>query len=290
MIALDGALEDYLRVRRAMGYKLVRDGKLLGQFLAFLDQRDAQAVTTELALAWATLPGGSASWHANRLTVVRGFAAYLHTIDPATEVPPAGVLPAGSRRATPYLYSDQEIAALMGGAAILRSPLRAATYKTLLGLLSVTGMRIGEAIALDRGDVDSRHGLLVVRAGKFGKSRELALDPTTIAALRRYARARDRLCPSPSTPAVFVSTAGTRLLYYTSAGRSGSSRAARAFGRVLDRAGRACTTCATPSRCARSSTPTSPTATCTRSWRCCAPGSVTSTLAPPIGTCRPPRS
>jgi integrase/recombinase XerD len=215
MSALGQALADYLTMRRAMGYKLVRDGKLLAQFVAYLDDLGADTVTTELALTWATLPaGGSASWWANRLTIVRGFAAYLHTLDPTAEVPPARLLPAGSRRATPYLYSDDQIAALIAAAGTLRFALRTATYRTLLGLLAVTGMRVGEAIRLDRDDIDHKHGLLLVRDGKFGKSRELPLHPSTSRALRDYERTRDRLCPSPSTPALLVSTAGTRLLYY----------------------------------------------------------------------------
>jgi len=215
MTALDQALADYLRIRRAMGYKLIRDGKLLEQFLAFLDDRGARRITTELALAWAQLPSGpNPSWPANRLTVVRGFAVYLQTLDPASEVPPSRLLAAGQRRATPYLYSDEEIAALIAAASILRYPLRTETYQTLIALLAATGMRIGEAINLDRADIDTAHGLLTVRAGKFGKSREIPLHPSTVRGLADYQRRRDRWLPSPSTPAVFISPAGTRLLYH----------------------------------------------------------------------------
>jgi integrase len=148
---------------------------------------------------------------------VRGFATYLHAINPAHEVPAAELLPQRPRRASPYLYSDADIAALITAANSLRTPLRRATFATLIGLLAVTGIRVGEAIALDRGDLDLNPGLdrgrLVVRHGKFGKARELALHPTTVAALRRYQRLRDRLAPVTGTSAVFVSTAGTRLLY-----------------------------------------------------------------------------
>ena len=150
------------------------------------------------------------SWWAHRLSVVRGFATYLHTIDPATRVPPRDLLPARRRRATPYLYSDDEINALIAAAGKLRFPLRVATYQTLIGLLAVTGLRVGEA---DRGDIDFEHGLLIVRNSKFGKSREVPLHPTTVEALRGYLRRRDRLHPAPSTPAVFISIAGSRLLY-----------------------------------------------------------------------------
>jgi integrase len=213
MSPLRQALADYLRIRRALGYKLERAGKLLPQFLDYLEQTGAEAVTTERALAWATLPVGSGRWWAFRLSMVRGFAAYLQTLDPATEVPPKDLLAGRPPRATPYLYSDAEIAALIAAADTLRFPLRVATYRTLIGLLAVTGLRVGEAIRLDRGDLDFTHELLVVRNSKFGKSREVPLHPSTILALRDYLRLRDRHQPPPSTPALFISPAGTRLIY-----------------------------------------------------------------------------
>lgn len=145
--------------------------------------------------------------------MVRGFARYLHTLDPAVEVPPPDALPQRACRATPYLYSTGEIEALMAAAATLRTPLRKATYRTLLGLLVVTGMRVGEAIGADVDDLDIDHELLTVRHGKFGKSRQLPLHPTTTQALRGYLRLRDQVVPAPDTSALFVSTAGTRLLY-----------------------------------------------------------------------------
>ncbi|HKI66345.1 MAG TPA: tyrosine-type recombinase/integrase [Solirubrobacterales bacterium] len=214
MIPLGQALDDYLTMRRGLGFKLARTEKLLAQFISYLDDVGADIVTVEHALTWASLPaGGDRSWWAYRLSVVRGFATYLQTLDPATEVPAAELLPGRPRRATPYLYSDVEIAALIAAADTLRFPLRVATYKTLIGLLAVTGMRVGEAIRLDRDDLDLAHELLVVRDGKFGKSRELPLQPSTIRALRDYLRLRDRLHPAPSAPALLISPAGTRLLY-----------------------------------------------------------------------------
>jgi integrase/recombinase XerD len=213
MSPLHDQLGDYLRIRRALGYKLARAEKLLAQFIAFLEGRGERVVTIENTLAWVTLPGGSGSWRALRLSTVRGFASYLHALDPAHEVPPADLCPNRPARATPYLYSDKEIVALMAATAILRGRLRQATYRTLIGLLSVTGMRVGEAIRLDRDDVDLAHGVLRVRDTKFGKSRELPVHPSTVQALRGYARERDRLYPEPTTPAVLVSAAGTRLLY-----------------------------------------------------------------------------
>ncbi|MEA5457253.1 tyrosine-type recombinase/integrase [Sinomonas sp. JGH33] len=207
-------LADYLALRRALGYRLERPEKLLGQFLGHLEHDGETVITVPSALAWAQLPaGGDSNWRAYRLSVVRGFATYLHAIDPVHEVPAAGLLPQRPLRASPYLYSDAEVAALIAATATLRTPLRRATFATLIGLLSVTGIRIGEAISLDRGDVDLAGGRLTIRFGKFGKTRELALHPSAVQALRNYRQARDRSAPQTGTPAFFVSAAGTRLIY-----------------------------------------------------------------------------
>jgi integrase len=212
--ALRDALEDYLRMRRALGYRLVRPEKLLNQFLDHLDAAGVTTVTSDAALAWSCLPaGGDVNWWAHRLSVVRGFATYLHALDPTVEIPATDLLPWRSRRASPYLYSAADIAALLTAAESLSTPLRRATIATLIGLLAVTGMRVGEAIALDRADLDLHRGLLVVRHGKFGKSRELVLHDSTVAALRGYLRERDRLHPAPSSSALLISSAGTRLIY-----------------------------------------------------------------------------
>ena len=212
MSRLRQALVDYLAVRRALGYKLERDEKLLAQFLTYLEELGEDRVSTQAAVAWATQPSGAhRSWWSARLSIVRGFAAHLRAIDPATEVPPADLLPWQRCRATPYLYSDDDVAALMAAAATLRTPHRVATYRTLIGLLAVTGMRIGEAIALDRGDFDAAAALLTIRQGKFGKSRQLPLQRSTADALRDYLGRPDR--PRGSALALLVSTRGTRLLY-----------------------------------------------------------------------------
>ena len=213
-VPLRPQLTDYLALRRALGYRLVRPEKLLTQFLDHLDQVGESTVTVTTAVDWARLPAGAdANWWAHRLSVVRGFASYLHTLDAAHEVPAADLLPQRPRRASPYLYSADDITALIAGTASLSTALRQATFTTLIGLLTVTGMRVGEAIALDRADVDLTTGWLLVRHGKFGKTRQLALHPSTVEALRSYQRLRDRTAPDTGTPAWFVSTAGTRLLY-----------------------------------------------------------------------------
>ncbi|HYX47112.1 MAG TPA: tyrosine-type recombinase/integrase [Sphingomicrobium sp.] len=214
MSELRHALADYLSLRRSLGYKLRRPEKLLHQFIAFLQAAGAETITTKHALAWACQPEiGNANWRAYRLSVVRGFAKYLHGIDVMVEVPPPDLLPWRTHRASPYLYHDEEIAALIESASTLRTPLRVATYQTLIGLLAITGMRVGEAINLDRQDFDADSGVLVIRHAKFNKTRELPLHPTTIVALRRYLARRDRQRCATRSPALFISTAGTRLLY-----------------------------------------------------------------------------
>ena len=214
MIPLRPAVDDYLSVRRALGYKLRRAEKLLVDFVDFVERVGADRITIDLALSWATQSAkADASWWAGRLSVVRGFATYLHTLDAMTEVPPPDLMPRRSHRAVPYLYSDEDIAALVNAAETLSSPLRVLTYKTLIPLLAVTGMRIGEAIRLDRSDLDLRGGVLTVRLSKFGKSRQLPLHASTVEALRSYLLRRDRLSARPEAPSLFISTAGARLLY-----------------------------------------------------------------------------
>ena len=214
MSALRQALADYLAVRRVLGYKLVRTEKLLAQFLTYVEDRGEDHLTTATALAWATLPSGARrSWASIRLSAIRRFAAHLRGIDPATEVPARDLLPGQTCRATPYLYSEENIAALITAAGALRTPHRVATYRTLIALLAVTGMRVGEAISLDCVDFDPVNGLLTIRNGKFGKSRELPLHPSTVTALGAYLGRDDRPRQSPHSPALFVSIEGTRLLY-----------------------------------------------------------------------------
>ena len=214
MTALRHALADYLAMRRAMGSRLVRAEKLLVQFLTHLEERGQTRLRIANAVAWATEPtGADPSWWAHRLGVVRGFATYLHTVDPATQIPSAHLLPTRALRATPYPYTDDEVAAVLAAVAGLRTAHRVATYRTLIGLLVVTGMRVGEAIALDQHDFDAGQGLITVRRGKFGKSRELPLHPSATAAVRQYLRRADRPTAQQHTGALFVSTVGTRLLY-----------------------------------------------------------------------------
>ena len=212
MTDLHSALQDYLRIRRQLGFQLKADGRLLEGFVDFLERAGAARITTELALAWARLPQDARlhRWR-QRLGMVRGFARYLATIDPESEVPSEGLLPARYVRLAPYLYSEHEIAALMDAARALTPPLTAATCETVIGLLAASGLRIGEALGLDRQDVDLGDGALHVRAAKQSKQREVPLHHTTTDALREYARSRDRHWPNPVTPAFFTSRRGQRL-------------------------------------------------------------------------------
>ena len=212
--SLRDTLEEYLSLRRALGFKLNSAGRLLGQFVDYLEQRGVETISVDDALDWASLPpGASIHWRAIRLRAIRGFAAYLHGIDASVIVPPAGLIRSGQCRATPYLYSAAEIASLLEVAAHLRPRLRAVTYYSLIGLLAVSGMRIGEAIGLNDHDLDAERDLLIVRHAKFDKVRLVPLHPTTTAALGRYRQVRDELLPRRSSPALFVSSVGTRLLH-----------------------------------------------------------------------------
>jgi integrase len=212
---LRAALADYLQLRRGLGYGLRREEKLLRQFLDHLDDRGRTTFTVDEALAWAKLPApASPGWLGMRLSVVRSFAAYLHALDPAVPLVPPGLLPGRGRRAVPYLYSDEDLAALLRQTETLKTPLRAATMHTLIGLLAVTGMRLGEALATDDDDFDADAGVLLVRHAKFGKQRLLPLHPSTVAALTAYRAIRDDRFPAPASPALLVSQAGTRLLIF----------------------------------------------------------------------------
>jgi integrase/recombinase XerD len=212
MSALAEHVAVYLQFRRALGYKLERAGHLLPQFVDYLETANTPTLTADLAISWARLATNARPNHwAARLAVVRGFARYLQTIDPATEIPPAGVFPTRRHRPAPYLWSEQDIADLLETAATLPSSLRAATYQALFGLLAVTGMRVGEAAGLDRDDLDTANGVITIRHAKFDRPRLVPLHPTTTTALNAYLAERDRLCPAPASVALFITATGTRL-------------------------------------------------------------------------------
>jgi len=217
MSALHDALAEYLATRRALGTQLRWPESSLRRFVDFVEAGGGEFITVELALRWAVQPiSVQHATHARRLGIVRGFAAWLQATDPRTQVPPARLLPAGQRRPAPHIYSDREIADLLAATDRLRSAsgLRRATFRTLLGLLSATGLRPGEALALDVTDVDLVGGILAVRNSKFGKSRFVPLDESVRAALAAYAEMRDTIRPFRDTPAFLVTGRGSRLLPY----------------------------------------------------------------------------
>lgn len=222
MIDYRTALADYLATRRGMGYKLAYQGQMLAQFVAYLDAVGAEHLTIHHAVSWAKQPADAKrSWWAVRLSTVRAFARYLSALDPATEIPPPGLIPAQSHRVVPYIYATGDIAKLVAAAGRLPTTHRADTYQTLVGLVAVTGMREGEAVRLDRDDVDLEQGLLTIRNSKFGESRQIPVHPSSVEALAGYAERRDTHRPrrdgrrnrhAPSGASFFTSTTGTRLL------------------------------------------------------------------------------
>jgi len=214
MSPLQKALEEYLAMRRAVGFALHDTETALKSFVAFVEQEGSELLTTQLALQWAQQPvDAQPAWRARRLEMVRLFARYLSAQEPRTEIPPTGLLPRGYRRQPPYLYSDEEVARLLQAARNLPSPtgLRAWTYATFFGLLAATGMRMGEAVDLDREDVDLEQELLTLRHTKLGKERHVPIHPTTQKALLDYQTYRDRIYPRAKSPSFFLAEHGRRL-------------------------------------------------------------------------------
>jgi integrase len=211
MSRLLAASEDYLAIRRAMGFKLEAHGRLLADLVAHLDALGQNTITVPAVLDWATSRREYPKQWAFRLTVARGFAGYLRGLDGVSEIPSTDLLPRDRTRVEPYLYSDEELGAVMAETERIATPQRAAAYRALIGLLAVTGARIGEAVALDRDDVDLDAGCATIRAGKWSAARELPLHPTTVQALDEYARQRDSWFLAAMDPAFFLSTHGRRV-------------------------------------------------------------------------------
>ena len=214
MSALRESLEEYLAIRRSLGFKLTNLARHLHNFVAYADAENASYITTELALRWAQLPTRvQPATRAARLAFVRRFAAWRSATDPRTQVPPEGLLPHRFHRTPPYIYSDDEIGGIVLTASKLASPkgLRARTYSTLFGLLAVTGMRVSEALGLNRNDVDLEAAILTIQRTKFGKTRLVPVHPSTRDALRTYDQQRDQIVPTSLTRGFFVSERGTRI-------------------------------------------------------------------------------
>ena len=216
MSALQQHAQDYLHLRQALGHKMAHAVRLLPQFVADLDQRGWPTVTTAAAVAWAQAtphPLASAAQQ-QRLSVARGFARFMVGVDPATEIPPADLLAHHRARRTPFIYSRDDVRALMATARrISPEPFRGATLATLIGLLGVTGLRIGEALRLTDPDIEWASGLLRIQDTKFGKSRAVVLDASTLTALGAYVGLRNQRVPPPRAPHVFVTPRGAPVSY-----------------------------------------------------------------------------
>ena len=214
MNRLRKAVKDYLTMRRSLGFKLRDMDHNLQHFVSFMEQQRAPIITTALALRWATKPQKvqPAQW-AVRLSFVRSFARYWSATEPRTEIPPLGLLPFRYQRSTPHIYCDNEIEQLLKAANNLPPPagLRRRTYHCLFGLMAVTGLRISEAIRLNREDVDLKQGLLTIRLTKFSKSRLVPIHSSTVTQLKQYTHQRDNLYPRSSISRFFLSNHGTPL-------------------------------------------------------------------------------
>jgi integrase/recombinase XerD len=218
MNTLRQAVQDYLDLRRSLGFKLKEAGNALPDFVAFMEQHRAPYVTQALALAWAQQPSDvqPAQW-AQRLSYVRQFARHRSATDLRTQIPAPALLPFQPKRARPYLYSTREIRALLRAALEMpyrneREELLPSTYYCLFGLLSVSGMRLGEARNLELQDVDLTAGILTVRGAKLGKTRLVPLHASTCEVLANYIAQRERhWAGRPVSSYLFVSSWGNRL-------------------------------------------------------------------------------
>lgn len=214
MSTLRESMEQYIQLRRNLGAKLRGVEGVLRNFVTFAEQEQASFITKDLVLRWVEKPRHiQPATRASRFQMVRGFAVWLNATDRRTEVPPIGMLPYRYYRKMPYIYSNIEIEKLIQAACQLPSPkgLKGPTYSTIFGLLSVTGMRVSEVLALDRDKVNLKEGILEVHRTKFGKSRLVPLHESTRKILGEYAQVRDRIVRRPKSKAFFISEGGKRV-------------------------------------------------------------------------------
>lgn len=216
MTTMHQAVENYLAMRRALGFDLRYTEGMLRGFASFVESRKVTHITVDLALKWATEPVGvqPETW-AYRLGFVRRFAQHARASDERHEIPPADLLPHRQKRKTPYIYRRRETRDLMRAAGRMKSQLNAASYSTLIGLLAVSGLRISEALGLNDQDVDLTEGILTVRRTKYGKSRFVPLHSSTRRALQSYLRVRDSLRNSQTTDAFFIGDRDRRIVRVT---------------------------------------------------------------------------
>jgi integrase/recombinase XerD len=215
MKTLRNHLADYLKLRRQLGYKLKEAEFLLRSFISLVEEEGSAFITTKLALRWAARPDLKPSQRGSRLSAVRRFAAYVSAFDGRTQVPAQKLLPYQLNRRDPFHYTDENVLQLINASRQIDcSPgFKGHTLSTVLGLLAVTGMRAGEALALDCSDFDPDKGLLTIRLAKGNKSRVVPLHPSTALALQRYASIRDSIYLKRTSAAFFVWEGGDRLVY-----------------------------------------------------------------------------
>ncbi len=215
MTSLREGVTEYLELRRSLGFRLKKDELYLGSFADFMERRHATHVTAKLAVQWARQPASTdPNYLAGRLRAVRSFARYRILSDPRTEIPATDLL--ARRRITfqPHIFTAEEIKRILAGS--LRRWGGATRFYclgryTIYGLISVTGMRVGEVLRLDLGDVDLDQGAITIRNTKFGKSRLVPVHETTRAALQRYRKERDAFLAGRAVKAFFISTHGRRV-------------------------------------------------------------------------------
>jgi integrase/recombinase XerD len=217
MNSLRTCVHEYLVMRRALGFKLKKYERLLLDFVAFMERRRAKRITVRLALTWTKQTKSTdQNYRAQRLRAVRGFASYRSGIDPRTEIPQPDLLPRDKRRLQPYLYTEDEIRRILVACLQRRrgaTPISRWTRFTMFGLLSVTGMRVGEALRLDLQDVDLDQGVLTIRSTKFGKSRLVPLHASTRAVLKHYLQQRNEFLMGRAVAPFFISPLGIRVTH-----------------------------------------------------------------------------
>jgi len=216
MSALRKLLQDYLTMRRALGFKMHVEGIGLLSFVTYMEQAQADFISTDLAVAWAKQPTlAKPIWWAQRFSFVRGFARYCHAIDPRMEVPPSGILAFSRRRPCPYFFTDEDIDQLLQNTLQLqmKDPFMNQTLYCLFGLLAVSGLRIGEALSLALNDVDLDQALLTIRSTKFGKSRLVPMHTTTAKVMINYQEQREQFLDGRQISYWFVNVQGGCLGY-----------------------------------------------------------------------------
>ncbi|MBB3742028.1 integrase [Rhizobium sp. BK591] len=212
MMEMAEALEQYLTLRRSLGFKLQSQESRLRNFVRYAAAHGEQRITAKIAVDWAGHQCGPATW-SSRLSTVRSFARHVQVVDPLTEIPPSQIFPP-QRRPRPFVYSDEQIADLMKSMIDLHpGSFRGPTYHYFFGLLASTGLRFSEAARLLRADADLETGTLTIRATKFGKTRIVPLHQSTTLALRRYASIRDEQPIRQASDYFFVGDRGKALIH-----------------------------------------------------------------------------